>query len=441
MKRIIYIFIALSSHIAVQGQEVWDMDRCMQYAVDHSTSVELQRIEARQARADYSASVASFFPTVSAGVTGQYSWGRGINPETNTYNTLTTFYNYYQLYASLPVFDGFRTLNAFKQARLARKNSVTEIEKARDAKAIEVMQCFIDAVYASVSIRLAEEKLTESRRVLDKTRRMFELGEKSRPDVAQAEAQVAEDDYSLTHQRNEADRTLLALKSAMNFPISDTLRLDTVTDKTYPSFGIDDASSIYESFSKVSPELLSAEFNVKNSRYDYLKQRAELMPSLTLYGGFETSYYKTLSQESEADPFHTQLKNNRGEYVYLTLSIPLFSPSLWKSARRAKTDWESAMVTLQETSRKLHDDIHQAVMDRDGYAKEIVQMERKVSSDSLAHYLDYRKFEEGMLSTFELRSSAQTLLESRITLLQMRLLYVMKDRLVGYYKGNQLTKK
>ena len=40
---------------------------------------------------------------------GQYAWGRNIDPETNTYNNVTTFNNYYQLYAELNVFDGFAT--------------------------------------------------------------------------------------------------------------------------------------------------------------------------------------------------------------------------------------------------------------------------------------------------------------------------------------------
>ena len=44
------------------------------------------------------------------------AWGRNIDPETNTYNNVTTFNNYYQLYAELNVFDGFATINALKQA-------------------------------------------------------------------------------------------------------------------------------------------------------------------------------------------------------------------------------------------------------------------------------------------------------------------------------------
>lgn len=438
MRRTIYILLIAAATTTARAQQTWDMSRCMQYAVEHSTAVQMQLVEARQSKVDYRAAQLSFLPSVSAASNVQYSWGRNIDPETNTYNNVTTFNNYYQLYASLPVFDGFSTLNSFKKARLARSNSQTTIAKARDAKAIEVMQSYIDAVYAAASIRLASAKLDESRRILNKTQRLFDLGEKSRPDVATAQSQVAEDDYNLTHQQNEARRTLLALKSAMNFPVADSLQLDTATTAVTPLAAKDDPTALYETFSQTSPDVVSATNDVKSKRYDYLISRATMLPKLTLSGGVATNYYKNLSQDGVGETFRNQLKNNLGEYLTLTLSIPLFDVSAWQNSRRARSEWQTAQIQLDDTRRKLHDDIHQAVMDREGYAKEIMQMEHKVSSDSLAHHLNYRKYEEGMLSTFELRTSAQTLLESRIKLLQMRLLYVMKERLVDYYKGRSL---
>ena len=46
-----------------------------------------------------------------------------------------------------------------------------------------------------------------------------------------------------------------------------------------------------------------------------------------------------------------------------------------------------------------------------------------------------------MLSTFDLQTSARTLLESRVRTLQMQMLLVMKRRLVEYYQGRPLVRK
>ena len=434
----------------------WSLDDCMKYAVEHATEVKREVVNARQRKQDYQHAVAGFLPTVTGGVQGQYAWGRNIDPETNTYNNVTTFNNYYQLYAELNVFDGFATINALKQAKLSRDYSATAMQKILDDRAIDVMQKYVDAAYAEASIQIASEKLNESKRMLVKMKRLYELGEKGRPDVVQMESQVAEDEYNLTHQENVAKQSLLALKSAMNFPVDEELKIQikeeqkiqingelnlklNAENEAIPESGIN-YEIVYQGFQHISPDLKSAEYEVERARYDYKIAKGRLLPSLSLGGGISTNYYKNLSQKGQYDGFASQFRNNQGEYLALTLSIPIYNSDRWHSVKKARNDWQLAQVNLEETRRKLHDQIAQAVMDAEGYAKELHQMQKKVASDSLAYHMSSRKFEEGMLSTFDLHTAAQTLLESRIKELQMQLLLIIKQRLVAYYQGENLIK-
>lgn len=436
--------VATATHTAVEAigetqAKIWELDSCMAYAVEHATDVKREVVNARQRKQDYQKAVTDFLPSVAGGVQGQYAWGRNIDPETNTYNHVTTFNNYYQLYASLNVFDGFATINAFKQAKLARAYSTTAMQKVRDDKAIDVMQKFVDAAYAEASIQLASDKLAESKRLLGKMQRLYELGEKGRPDVVQMESQVAEDEYNLTHQKHVAQQCLLTLKSAMNFPVEEELRLVTNGKQVNESFPINH-ETVYQNFLNASPDVKSAEYEVEKTRYDYKIAKGRLLPSLSLSGGISTNFYRNLSQGGQYEGFASQFRNNRGEYLALTLSIPICDNVAWHSVKKARNDWQLAQVNLEETKRKLHDHIAQAVMDAEGYAKELYQMNKKVASDSLAYYMSSRKFEEGMLSTFDLHTAAQTLLESRIKQLQMQMLLVIKQRLVDYYQGKNLIK-
>lgn len=436
--------VATATHTAVEAigetqAKIWGLDSCMAYAVEHATDVKREVVNARQRKQDYQKAVTDFLPSVAGGVQGQYAWGRNIDPETNTYNHVTTFNNYYQLYASLNVFDGFATINAFKQAKLARAYSTTAMQKVRDDKAIDVMQKFVDAAYAEASIQIASDKLAESKRLLGKMQRLYELGEKGRPDVVQMESQVAEDEYNLTHQKHVAQQSLLTLKSAMNFPVEEELRLVTNGKQVNESFPINH-ETVYQNFLNASPDVKSAEYEVEKVRYDYKIAKGRLLPSLSLSGGISTNFYRNLSQGGQYEGFASQFRNNRGEYLALTLSIPIYDNVAWHSVKKARNDWQLAQVNLEETKRKLHDHIAQAVMDAEGYAKELYQMNKKVASDSLAYYMSSRKFEEGMLSTFDLHTAAQTLLESRIKQLQMQMLLVIKQRLVDYYQGKNLIK-
>lgn len=434
-KKIAIITLTLAAPLIADAQQEWSLDRCVSYAIEHATEVGRERIEQKQAQTEYRNSLLDFLPSVSAQVGGQYNWGRNIDPETNTYNTITTFNNGYQINASLPVVDWGHTWNAFRKARLTKNTAATALQKAQDNKAIDVMQKFVDAVYAIKSIELTEQKLADSKALLEKTRKLYELGEKSRPDVAQMESQVAEDDYNLLHQKNLARTALLSLKTAMNYPSVDSLNPDcSIADiaAQLPASLTIDSMSLNN-----KPEIIMADAEAEKARLEWKIRRADALPQLSLYAGVSTTYYINLSQRQDRMPFGSQLRNNLGEYVSLTLSIPIFSPSTWSSVKRAKSDYILAKLDAQDARRKLNDAALQAVIDYESYQKEVRQMGKKVAADSLAYRLSYRKYEEGMLSTFDIHEAAQTYLESSIKLLQLNMLLAIREKLVRYYINNE----
>ena len=410
----------------IRAQKVWTLDDCIDYAMQHSAAVMKSRVAADNARQDRGVAVGGFMPSLSASVGAQFSWGRNVDPETNTYNTITTFSNGYSAGGSLKLFDGMQTWNEFRKAQVAVRQSDNALAQARDEKAIEVMEKYVDAVYNEAATVLAEQKLDDSRSLLTKTRRMEELGEKSYPDVAQLEAQVADDEYSLEHQRIASEKSMVELKRVMGMDLGEMVLVDSKL--TLRARGLQDGLGLGEK------RVRGAEFGVASARLDYKIACGNLMPTLSLGGGVSTSYYKNLSAGVVGTSFSQQMKDNLGEYVYASLSIPLFNFPAYKRVRKARNNIALAEIERNETLLNVNSDYRQAVLDRDGYIKEVGLMERKVASDSIAHHLNTRKYEEGLLSTFDLHTSAQTLHNSRVRLLQTRLMAEIKKRLVEYYE-------
>lgn len=438
MKKIIPI-ICLSVAFPAAGQEAWDMDRCIAYAVEHAASVERARWDLVSAKADQTRALADFFPSVQAQVGGQFSWGRNIDPETNTYNNVTTFNNGYGLYASMMLFDGGQTFNRWRQARVLREQSASKMELAREDRAIAAMMAFVDAVYYHGSITLAREKSAQSEAMLRLTERQEELGLKGAPDVAQAKATHASDTYNLLHQENLYNQSLLALRSAMNYPLDEELPIDTLNPMPRMQSDFTSIEDIYALAATGNPTAVDARLGVKAAEMQVKVEKGALMPSLSLGGGISTSYYNILTGDYQSTSFGEQFRNNRGEYLSATLTIPLFSGlSRVTGLRKAKHRLASARVERDEKLRKLHDDVAQAVMDRDGYAREVLSLEAKAEADREAYELNRRKYEEGLLSLIDLQLTANTYFESRLSLLQRQMLYTLKTKLVNYYKGEPL---
>ena len=426
------------------AQEIWDVDRCMNYAVQHNRTVRQRELEADNARLDRMKAIGSFLPGVTAGTSVQYNFGRSVDPETNTYNTLSTFNNGYSMEASMPIFRGGGLVNEVRRAKAAWLMGKAAWQEAKDNTALETFQAYIDALYCYGTLRLARKKLQESDSLLYKTCRQEELGLKGLSDVAQMEAQQATDSYNLTHQKNLYETALLTLKQKMNFPAEDTLQLDTAVLDTqtlqYIQLTQERADDVFRIALNVNPTLQQAALNAKVADMRRKISWANVVPSITLFGGISSSYYKELHSTAYPD-FRTQFNNNFGSYVGISMSIPIFNRlSGVTSMRQAKNNYRIACEQYESQKEELQKLVLQAVQDREGYLKESIQMEKKVSSDSLAYHVTRRKYEEGLMTSLDVQNNAATLLESETLLLQSKLTYLMKCRLVDYYKGEEIIR-
>ena len=207
--------------LSAAAQEAWDIDRCMAYAVEHNRTVKQRKLEADNYRLDKMKAIGQFLPGVSGSVSAQYSYGRSVDPATNTYVSQSNFNNGYGMEGSMTVFRGGSLINQVRQSRANELLGKAALQEARDNTALE------DALYYFGTTRLAEKKLLESDSLVYKTKRQEMLGLKGMADVAQMEAQQATDAYNLTHQRNLYETAMLTLKQTMNYPVEDTLVLDT----------------------------------------------------------------------------------------------------------------------------------------------------------------------------------------------------------------------
>ena len=102
----ILIFTILSTPLAAQ-EGVWSLEQCMQYAIDNAPQIKQQQLYNANARQNYIASVANLLPSISGSVGTNSSFGRSIDPESNSYTNTSTFNNTYSISGSMVVFNGF----------------------------------------------------------------------------------------------------------------------------------------------------------------------------------------------------------------------------------------------------------------------------------------------------------------------------------------------
>lgn len=159
-----------------------------------------------------------------------------------------------------------------------------------------------------------------------------------------------------------------------------------------------------------------------------------LLPTLSFSAGVSTSFYRNMDHGGHAS-FGSQFKNNAGEYLSLSLSIPIFNRlSTLSTIRSRRIALNRAIDNLAYQRSELQRIIVETAADVDNSRKEVEKMSEQVASDSIAAHLTTRKYEEGLASSIDVKTAAVTLLQSRVRLLQSRLTLMYNQWVMEYYR-------
>lgn len=442
MKRIPLLLLFAATCIRAGGQNTWNVDMCIQYAVRHNHNVRQRELSLDDSKIEKLRNICSFLPSVSGGISGQYNFGRAIDPETNTYTTVSTFYNGYSLSASIPLFDGLSRYHNLLAAKTSVLTNRHGLQAEKDNVAQDVFKAFIDVLYCKGAVAMATQKREESRLLLEGTRIMAEAGTKGAADVAQMTATFASDDYEVTRQQSLLFSAVMKLKQQMNYPIEDTLDISDIDcdeELSRPYLPMEEEKNDACAHSLgCNPQIKEAEYSLRTARYYYRSSKGALFPSLSIGTGVSTTYYKQTGVKNTM-PFHDQFRNHAGEYISMSLGIPLFSRmNTICNIRRQRNNVRRAQENLEYCQSELRRLIEQTALDKSNSHKEMKKMEQKVAADSIASRLTVRKYEEGLASSIDVQTSAVTLLQSKALLLQCRLSYIYQSGILNHYKGQPL---
>lgn len=439
MKRIILIIFFCSAHLLqAQNNKIWTLNECVLYAVSHSPKVKNQNSTNSIYHQDYLEAIGKLLPSINANTSAGFNFGRGVDQETNNYINVNSFSNNYNINASLTLFDGLANYKKVRIGRINKLKGKQELENTKDMLAYETMEAFYNVLYNQDMVRSTELQLEESSKSREQIKRMEELGLKGIPDLAEAEAKVAEDNYNFTKQKNLLTISIIQLKEKMNYPIEDSLEIEKDDNSMIITKVTETTSDIYTKSIGYNPKIRIADSELKAKQQFYQASKGNLMPSLSVGAGVSTNFFRNMDGSDYAS-FKNQLENKRGEYISFTLSIPLFNGfSRSASVKRAKAQMYIAQNDRDDALRKLYSDIEQTVADANGQVDEYQQAIKQRQSAEVAHQLNIRKYEEGLLDPILLQTSSNRLLKAKAEEYKSKYFYYIKYKMVNYYKGEPL---
>ena len=282
-----------------------------------------------------------------------------------------------------------------------------------------------------------EEQVNNARNSVKLAERQEELGSKGYADVVQMKADLADREYELTTAINNRDNALITLEDVMYWPTDEKLTINADLSSLEFDSATPATGDIIDRAVKSMPAVLIAKGSMDNALRSLQTAKWQFLPTLGLYGGWSTSYYTYPGQVGyKATPYWHQFKNNGGEYVQLSLNIPIFDRLQKHTAlAKKKNAYQRASLEYDKSLRDVESEVRRAIQDRDGAEAALLQAERRAEVYDEAYKLNARKFEQGLISSIEYNTASSNYLKSKAEQLNAELQYQLKRRVVEYYNG------
>ena len=425
--------LALAETVSASGQTTMNLNDCMRYAISNSTKVRIQEAaigDAQIARRD--AALTLFTPQITAQTYAYYNFGRSIDPQTNTYFNTTSFHNNYGVSAGYDLFDGFKAVNNYKISKTGMLIASSQEKQVEADICLAVMEAYYNVVYYTRLCDVYEEQVAAAEQALAKAKRQEELGQKGHADVIQMEADLADRQYDLTNTYNKYLDQKMTLSDLMFWPMDDELVIDT----SIPVWQIEPVAteSVVDFALEHNPGVQIASWKELNAKRELSTAKWQVLPSIGLYAGWNTSYYTY--QGAATSPFWNQFRNNGGEYVQLSLQIPIWNRLAKASAISKKRNaLQKATAELDQKRRDVESEVRRAVQDRDGSAIAYQQAQRKAEVQAEAYTLNLKKLEQGLISPLEFQTANNNYLKAQADEMNSLFKYLIKQAVVRYYNG------
>jgi outer membrane protein len=429
--RMVFFILINLPILAVSAQNNWNLNQCIKYSIENNItiknsdiSLEVQQIKLTQARFNQ-------FPQIGADISATESYGRSLDPATNTYGNVNNYNNSFGVSTSLTLFSGFTQRNkiAFEKYNLiAEKN---RFEQQKNKVIYNVINAYYTVLLNQGIFSLYLDNLRIMQEQYYSIKRQIEVGRKAESDIFEFDAKLAADSFLMVQQSGNVDKTLIQLKATMNFPFSDSLIVDSVTVLIGLSADTINSGDLIETAKHELPDLRVTENGVFAAKKYLAQAKGSFSPSISLYAGWNTNYYK--SSGTDAEPFNNQFKNNAGEYFGLTLNIPIFGKlSKINSLRAAKMEYQKSQNIHQENIKYVEKEINEAYIDWQTSKKEYLSAQKQLDKNKIAFLTAEKKLGIGQINMIDFYIQKNELLKAKTELLRASLQLSLKEKYIHF---------
>lgn len=449
MRRIILLFSCLALFSTLKAQEIWTLEKCVEYALTNNIQVKQQLLQVKSQQASLQQDKLSLLPSLNGGASHGYNFGQTVDRYTNEFATDRVQTDNFYLGSTVTLFEGFNKLNQIKQRKSDLEATLYDTDKFMDDIALSIATAYLQILYYSELVKTTEMQLEATQMQSDRLKKMVDAGAVAQGDYYTLEAQRAAENSQVVNARNNLDISYLTLVQMLDMPGTEGFEVE------FPDLEMDQQSAlantaeqIYGFALETQPGIKSAESRVRSSEIGLSMAQGGQSPSLQLQGSLGTGFsgankiFDTVSFAYNTKPFADQIKDNFNRSISLNLNVPIFNGWSTRTAiSKAKINVENQKYNLELTKLDLRKTIQQAYADAkaalNSYEASVIGVNAARESFRYAE----SKFSVGSINSVDYNNAKKDLQKAESDQINAKYEFIFKSTVLDFYMGKPITLK
>ena len=444
MKSLLTLFLGIvlsAGALNLQAQNVWDLQTCIDYAIENNLQVKRQEINTRYNETLVKQAKDDKLPNLNGQVSNDFSFGRSLTYD-NTYDNINSSSVAGGLNTSMTLYNGMTLSNTVKMRELDLQATMADLQKTKDDIMLSIAAEYLEILFAQEVQLVAEATIEVTNQQIERTRQLVDAGSAAKGALLEIEAQLAREELDLVNAQNRVQLAYLNLFQLLELPMAESFTIkEPLLPEIQANLTMINAYDVFSNAINVRPEIKAAQLRVQSAMKQLEIAKGSRYPSLSFGANYYNQYnnqYKDF--EGTRIDLGEQLKNNSRSSLGLTLSIPIFNRFQVKNnISNSELQIADFEYQLQQSRNVLRRDIEQVYTNALAAFNRYISTDKAVTSMKEAFRYTEEKFNVGMINSVEYNQSKTNLTNAQSDLLQAKYEYIFRTKILDFYNGVPIT--
>lgn len=376
-------------------------------------------------------------PSISAGGSAGRFDGNSFNQQRGeVVNGQVDFING-GLSASIPIFNGFNQVNAYKQAASQNEAQLNFVVRTRQDVIRNVAFQYLTCLLDQQLLKIDQQNLETQKTQLDQIKQQVDLGSRAEADLYNQEFQLRNAELLVVRSSNRLknDKALLA----------QTLMIDPIVsfDLEEVNWGTEDymvedlaVENLNTTALQSRADLKQATNTERAAQLGYLSRRGRYFPSLSGFAEMN-SRYNYIHGAPDNRTFDQQFRSDNRQFNYgVSLQVPIFSGLANRAqVTQQRVLFENAKLNTVSTEVRVKSDVLIAYQNYQDAQASFSSAEAQLRAGELSYKMEKERYDLGISNIVQLTTAQQSYVKAQSDFASAQFTLMFQKLLINYATG------